>query len=211
MTYRAILLTCVLGICGLAGSQDMAVHQEKPSASSNPYIDPAWVKADPDQAAELGACKLEVLRAYFWRDWMPIVAKPGPDGGSPLRARITLWLDNGKGQTVRPAFKAAFVDAKGQRYPAAFQILPNYRLLPVEVDKALFDYSEDDRRNALAKYRVNWDGVLYAGETRVVEISTGEGPYFVAKSPVRVEITWTDPTGKTATIKTPLQFIVRTD
>jgi hypothetical protein len=66
------------------------------AAEINPYVDPAWLSTQ-SAASPLGACKISVLQTYFWRDWMPIVRRPGPDGGSPLRAKVNLSFDNSRG------------------------------------------------------------------------------------------------------------------
>ncbi|MGO9413619.1 MAG: hypothetical protein ACLP51_00560, partial [Syntrophobacteraceae bacterium] len=48
------------------------------AAQINPYIGPDSYSTD-NAVFEIGACKITVLKTYFWRDWMPIVSDPGPD------------------------------------------------------------------------------------------------------------------------------------
>ena len=54
---------------------------------------------------------------YLWRDWQPVVSNPGADGGSPLRAAVTLLITNRK-EIKRPiSWKAFLESAEGERFP----------------------------------------------------------------------------------------------
>jgi len=160
---------------------------------------------------QLGKCEITVTEIYFWRDWMPIVSHPGPDGGSPLHARARLWMDNSKGDASKFSFKAVVVDANGQSHPVAPKLLPNFRVLPDEVANAYRGYDEKTKKDAIAKYNVEWDGVLKPGESRVVELATAEGPYLPVRSLIHMEITWTNQKGDSVTVRTPEAQINRTD
>lgn len=210
MRSRIALAIWTLAVSLLIGCHCRAVHQVRPRVTSNPYINPEWILSE-EEVVKLGDCRITVSRAYFWRDWMPIVSHPGPDGGSPLRAKISFWVDNSKGQKVQMALNAVAVDHKGQRYPLNIHILPNYLLLPDDVAKAFKGFDEPAKKRAIAKYRVMWDSVLYAGETRAVEVAGSDGPFLPAGSAVRVDVTWTDAKGRSAVVPTPLQQITRTD
>jgi hypothetical protein len=123
---------------------------------------------------------------------MPIVSSPGPDGGSPLRAKINLAFDNSKGGDNSFSFQVVIIDSKGQSYPVPFKILPNYRVLPEDVVKSYRDMNEEAKKAAIVQYNVFWNGRLKAGEIREVVLATSEGPYLPVKSRIQAEITWTD-------------------
>ena len=54
---------------------------------------------------------------YLWRDWQPVVANPGTDGGSPLRAAVMLVITN-REEIKRPiSWKAFLESADGERFP----------------------------------------------------------------------------------------------
>ena len=88
-----------------------------------------------DAAAGPGPWTITVVDVYFWRDWMPIVDRPGPDRGSPLRAKIKLRIENPPAGATKLAVRAVVLDDKGQTYPISFSPLPNYRVLPDAVAK----------------------------------------------------------------------------
>ncbi|OPY70358.1 MAG: hypothetical protein A4E57_00633 [Syntrophorhabdaceae bacterium PtaU1.Bin034] len=161
-------------------------------------------------AVELGQCRITVLSTYFWRDWMPMISRPGPDRGSPLRAKVKLWVENKGIGPVRLSYKAVVVDDRGASYPVAFRTLPNFRVLPEEAQKAYRGYDAEAKKEAMEKYNVVWDGVLKKGEGREVEIMTSEGPYLPAGSRIHVEITWTDEKGNSAALRTPDDDIKQT-
>jgi hypothetical protein len=176
----------------------------------NPYLDPAQFSAK-GSVFELGPCKIMVLQTYFWRDWMPIVDRPGPDRGSPLHAKIKLKLDNSMGGTNKLSFQAVIVDDKGQSHSVPFHVLPNFQVLPEAVWKSYRNLDEETKRSVVAKYNVMWNGELKPGETREVDLSTSEGPYLPVGSIIHVEITWMDQQGNTLIVRTPDERIHRTD
>ncbi len=164
-----------------------------------------------DATARPGSCAITVLDVYFWRDWMPIVDRPGPDRGSPLRAKIKLRLDNPTAGATKLSVQAVVVDDQGRSYPLTFNPLPNYRLLPDPVAKTYRDLDEKARAEMDAKYRVTWDSVLNPGESRDIELLAGDGPYLPVGSDVRVVMTWTDQKGTSVAVTTPKAPINRTD
>jgi hypothetical protein len=161
--------------------------------------------------ALLGKCEITVTEVYFWRDWMPIVSRPGPDGGSPLHSRVRVRMDNSKGEANRYSFKAVVVDARGQAYAVTPKVLPNFRVLPDEVANVYRGFDEQTKEDVIAKYNVEWDGVLKPGESRVVELATSDGPYLPVRSRIHMEITWTNQKGDSVTVKTPEAEIDRTE
>ena len=162
-------------------------------------------------SARLGPCTITVLDVYFWRDWMPIVERPGPDRGSPLRAKIKLLLENPAAGAIKLSVRAVVIDDQQQSYPITFHPLPNYRLLPDAVAGSYRDLDEKTRAEVDAKYRVTWDGILNPGESREVELLAGDGPYLPVGSDVRVAMTWTDQNGVSAVVTTNKAPINRTD
>ena len=161
-------------------------------------------------SARLDSSTITVLEVYCWRDWMPIVAQPGPDRGSPLRVRVRLQLDNSGGAT-RLAFHARVLDAAGKAYPITFGAQPNYRILPVAVAATYRELDPAARQAVDAKYGVVWSGALQPGEGREVELLASDGPYLPVGSDVRVELTWTDAQGASVSLTTGPATINRTD
>jgi len=146
-------------------------------------VDPAPVSSR-GASFKLGACEIRVLDAYFWRDFMPIVSRPGPDGGSPLRVRVRLSVDNSRGVENKFSFRAVIVDEKGQSHPITFR---------------------GTQRGMM------WDGEINTSEVREIELVAADGPYLPAGSGVHVEITWTDRKGDSVIVRTPVAQINRTD
>ena len=175
-----------------------------------PYQDVAIIGQERDPVA-VGATAISILRTYFWRDWMPMVAKPGPDGGSPLLARLRFWVDNAKGPDTRISAKIHLVDEKGKAHPVSIRVEPNYRVFSPEVMDQFRAGDLATREKLIGEYRLIWDGTLKAGECRVVEFDFSDGPYLPARSRVHVEVTWTDDQGRTVLMRTPASFINRTD
>lgn len=180
------------------------------AAAGNPYWNPAWTSIE-GTVVQSGNCKIKALGTYFWRDWMPIVRRPGPDGGSPLHARVKLSLDNSAGEANQFSFRATIVDDKGQSYSVPFRVLPNFRVLPDDVFKRYRTYDDEAKKAVINKYNVIWDGRLNPGEARDVELVTTEGPYLPVGSRIHVRIEWTDKKGDTVVVRTPDAPIERTD
>jgi hypothetical protein len=194
-----------LSVCLIAGGLCPSF-----AADVNPNLDPARISAEVT-AAGSGACRITVVGTSFWRDWMPIVSKPGPDGGSPLHVRVKLSVDNSTGGANKLSFRAEIVDHKGQSYSAPFRVLPNFRVLPDDVFKSYRTYDVQTKKAVDAKYNVMWDGGLDPGESREVELATAEGPYLPVGSSIHVRIEWTDKKGGMAVARTPDEPIKRTD
>lgn len=134
---------------------------------------------------KLGDCRITVLEISFWRDWMPIVAHPGPDHGSPLRAVLKLRLDNTSGADAKLSWTAAVISEDGKSNPLELRVLPE---------------------NGAA-----WNRALKKGESREILLTAQDGPYLPVGSLVQVEMTWTDQNGKTVLVRTPKSPIGRTD
>lgn len=176
----------------------------------NPYLEGTTFSPETS-VFKLGACKITVLGIYFWRDWMPIVDRPGPDRGSPLHAKVKLRLDNSMGETNKLSFQAVIVDDKEQSHSVPFHVLPNFRVLPDPILNSYRNFDEETKRSVAAKYNVMWNGELKPGETREVDLVTAEGPYLPVGSSIHVEITWTNEKGDSVVVKTMDASIERTD
>lgn len=69
---------------------------------------------------QIAGCDITLSDPYLWRDWQPIVANPGSDGGSPLRASVLLVIVN-RGDTKRSiTWKGFLVDAAANQFPLRF-------------------------------------------------------------------------------------------
>ena len=53
---------------------------------------------------------------YLWRDWQPVVSNPGADGGSPLRAAVTLLITNGEEIKRAISWKTFLESADGEQF-----------------------------------------------------------------------------------------------
>ncbi|MRR17565.1 MAG: hypothetical protein EG826_14030 [Deltaproteobacteria bacterium] len=164
------------------------------AGETNPYWNPAW-SSEKQTVARLGESRITVLEVYAWRDWMPIVKNPGPDGGSPLRVRIKLKLDNARGETNRLSFHAVIIDGREQSYPVTFRSLPDAH-----------QFTDTNKKSAALR-----EGTLPAGEIRVIDLLADQGPYLPAGSEIYIRMEWTDSAGQTAVIRTPAQPVKRTD
>jgi hypothetical protein len=163
------------------------------AAGINRHVDQVMASGK-GAAFKIGACEISVLDTYFWRDFMPIVSRPGPDGGSPLRAKVKLSIDNSRGPDNKFSFEAAIVDDRGQIYPVPFRIMEQGRMS-----------SSATTRGAM------WDGEIKTAEVREIVLVTAEGPYLQVGSSIHVEMTWTDRKGDSAVVRTPDGQIRRTD
>jgi hypothetical protein len=162
-------------------------------------------------AVYLGKCRITIIEASIWRDWMPIVENPGPDGGSPLHARIRIWLDNSAGELTRLSFQAVIADDQAHHYALSLHALPNLRILPENVRKSFNALDRESRKKLTSKYNIIWNGVLNKGETREVEFISAEGPYIPAGSHAHIEITMSDQKGNRQVLKSSESTIGRTD
>jgi hypothetical protein len=168
--------------------------------------------AAKDTVVQCGKCRITVLGTYFWRDWMPIVRSPGPDGGSPLHVRINLSLDNSSGDVNKLTFRAAIVNDKGQSYSVPFRISPSFGDLAGNVSKSPRIYSIGTPKAGTGNSDGEmWDGGLNPGEIREIELAIADGPYLPVGSSVHVEIECSDKQGNMAVARTPDESIERTD
>jgi hypothetical protein len=180
------------------------------AAGAKPDADPERLAADGSMV-RLGDCEIKVLKTYFWRDWMPIVSRPGPDRGSPLRAEVTLMVDNSSGSANKLCFNAAIVDKEGKSYPVVFHVLADYHVLPDDIAKSFHGLDIETRKSIALKYNVKWNGELKTGEVRKIRLNTADGPYLTVGTKIHVVMRWTDRKGNSAVLRTPDAPVNRTD
>jgi hypothetical protein len=151
-------------------------------ADKNPYYTDPVDSVKNGDSVELGGCRFSILTPYLWRDWMPIVSRPGPDGGSPLRGKLTIKADNTKGVEQTVSFRIAIIDDKGESHSVPFTTDPT-----------------------------SWDGNIAAGAVAQCMLHIDNGPYLPAGSSVSLELTVTDKKSESATVKSRDIEINRTD
>jgi RNA polymerase sigma factor (sigma-70 family) len=132
--------------------------------------------------AKLGGADVSVKKPYAWRDWMPIVRKPGPDGGSPLMFVANLALKNdGAARKVRCR---AYLGGGDKR---------------VEVKAALTGKAGP------------WNGALAPREDAQIRFRVGNGPYLKVGNEVCLVLELSDEKGNAVTLRSPLVKVKRTD
>ena len=71
----------------------------------------------PSSSSRINGFDVTLSDPYLWRDWQPVVSNPGADGGSPLRAAVTLLITN-REEIKRPiSWKAFLENAEGEQFP----------------------------------------------------------------------------------------------
>jgi hypothetical protein len=111
----------VLAVSGLLSG--CAVFWPPDVQSLDPSVE---TEADTSKALDTAArnqiagCDITLSDPYLWRNWQPIVANPGSDGGSPLRASVLLVIVN-RGDAKRSiTWKGFLVDAADNQFPLRF-------------------------------------------------------------------------------------------
>lgn len=75
---------------------------------------------DTSTRNQIAGCDITLSDPYLWRNWQPLVANPGSDGGSPLRASVLLVIVN-RGDTKRSiTWKGFLEDAADNQFPLRF-------------------------------------------------------------------------------------------
>jgi hypothetical protein len=139
-----------------------------------------------ETAATIGDVSITILEASYWRDWMPEVENPGPDGGSPLRGVIRLRLDNSKGDQNKLSFTTVIYDEEKRAHAVDFFVLP------------------DPQGNV-------WNGSVASGEIKEIQIQTETGPYLSVGTRISTVINWTDQGQNDASLRTLETPIKRTE
>ncbi len=139
-----------------------------------------------EPSTRVGDVIITLRQTRFWRDWMPEVEAPGPDGGSPLYADLHLELENTGDHAATLQFEAVLHRADETTTPISLEIT------------ASGDTS-------------GWRGPLGAGERRLISLSGRRGPYVPAGEPFRCELRWRDHSAHTGSVMTGEQRILRVD
>ena len=137
------------------------------------------------QSTRVGSVTVNVIGASFWRDWMPEVTKPGPDGGSPMQSRISLRLDGAEANDSMLNFNVRIYDANGHVHATR--------------------YSAESGTGNRA-----WDGTLSA-KSEVIELVSRQGAYLPVGEKIVAVITWSDQNGNTGSVVTREGEVRRVD
>ncbi|MFB3854408.1 MAG: hypothetical protein ACE148_11365 [Vicinamibacterales bacterium] len=126
----------------------------------------------------IGSVTVEALSASYWRDFMPIVQKPGPDGGSPLTAAVTIRVTNGGPASTSFVVSGAIRDSENASHAMTA--------------------SATDRRTGLP-----WSGVVLGQATLEINVSLRDGPFLPVGSRVFAVITLEDVLRRSISIRAP--------
>jgi len=133
--------------------------------------------SDLGPSETIGSVTVEALNASYWRDFMPIVQKPGPDGGSPLMAAIAVRVTNdGPASTSLSLSGTIHESGTGHAMTA----------------------SAVDRQTGRP-----WNGVILGQTTLVVDVSLRDGPYLPVGSRAFAVITFEDVFRRSVSIRAP--------
>jgi len=135
-------------------------------------------------STEVGGVRIRAVGSSYWRDFMPFVSRPGPDGGQPLYVMVAFELQNPTGERRRLTPSGYVVDGNGTEYPTPFR--------------------------TVRTVEGSWDGVLEGGASLQVEIICYDGPYLPVRSVIRAVVTWRDDQGQEGTVVAPAHAIEQT-
>ena len=116
---------------------------------------------------------------------MPIVQKPGPDGGSPLYININLQFDNSSRSEEKLTWKSYVFDIETRK----FQLVQL-------VDKM---------------HGPKWDGQISESEETKIELMSHDGPYLAVGREVILVFRLEDRNGRILWLKSRITKIDRTD
>jgi hypothetical protein len=84
--------------------------------------------------ANVGALTVSMDSPYLWRDWMPVVSKPGIDGGSPTATLVSVILTNKGERSETVSWSANIYDNEGTAHPISLGDRNNMMRSSVELD-----------------------------------------------------------------------------
>jgi hypothetical protein len=143
-------------------------------------------QAMSDLKITLDEIDISIRQARFWRDWMPEVDDPGPDGGSRLYTEISLELENRGSSEARLSFVALLHTGENTSNP-------------ITLDAVSIGNNTD------------WPGKLEAGEIRLILLRGRTGPHVPVDKTIWCEIIWQDHNGNRASVATKQQRVMRID
>jgi hypothetical protein len=113
---------------------------------------------------------------------MPVVANPGPDGGSALMGSVQVLVRN-EGQANSFTVTASVYDADGTRYPMTAVVR--------------------DSDGGTGEVDAIWNGSLDPGANRALEVRLTNGPYVSVGARVYAVIEWRGEDGNAGSLRTP--------
>lgn len=137
------------------------------------------------ESGNLGNIFVSVGSVYCWRDWMPIVQKPGPDGGSPLYIKSNLQFDNSPGSEERIMWESYVFDVEAREFHAV-QLVDK-----IHVPK--------------------WDGQILESAEKQIELMSHDGPYLASGGEVILVFRFEDRSRRVLWLKSRITKIDRTD
>ena len=211
MTITQAVCSCI-AFSLIIGSQTCYSAPNDPRLAASVKCSDATLADTPSTSIRIGNTKITLLNVYFWRDWQPIVAQPGKDGGSPLHLVVKLCIENNASIQTHLSYTAKIVEQSGRTYDLNLDASPNYRLIQ-DKDTRFPDNLDGKSRVALyKKYNIIWNGDLRPNETREVELTSHDGPYLSLDGLYAVEMLWIDATdNKSIKMVTPAEMIHRTE
>lgn len=137
------------------------------------------------ESGSLGKCSVSIASVYCWRDWQPIVEKPGKDGGSPLYLKSSVQVDNSGGPAGVLSWDAYVLDVAAGSFHRVELI---------------------DKTGATP-----WDGRIPASQIIRAELMTHDGPYLNVGGEVILVLCLQDRDGHALWLKSQKSQIERTD
>ena len=174
---RSCWVILSMTVIGCAGQQVNPAFEEGSESGMPKQPSSANARSLPTSVV-INDVRIEATSASFWRDWMPMVSRPGPDGGSPLYSLVRFQFHNTGTTTRRFSFTAEVHDGTGGIHAVPFRIMRTYSGPP-------------------------WNGEIGPGERRDIEILSHDGPYLQIRSRVFAVVTWSDGQGGRGVLRSP--------
>ncbi|OEU76808.1 MAG: hypothetical protein BA864_07255 [Desulfuromonadales bacterium C00003093] len=165
------LFAYVLFMIPDASGQELKINQENEGKLFFSYVG-----KKSKMSNRIESLTVNIIKSYAYRDWMPIVLRPGPDGGSPLFLGVAILLHN-QGKSPLCIEKDAYIETEeGGQYPIMLENLSEGPTWPVNIN---------------------------AGQTIQTFIGTRSGPYLPVGSQFHLIIRLVANSGETTTVRIP--------
>ena len=181
------------GVDSIANSVPESALQDNPSPVSEEGSSPSSTSTPVATSRQISSentlkmVNIEVATAYYWRDWMPGVDKPGADGGSPLLATLDVKFENLTAQETLLTLENAELQASDQS--------------PIAIS---FQSRRQDGTTP-------WNGVLAANnKAETITFFLDDGPYLAVGTEVEVMLEFSDQAGGAYQVNVPAQAIEKT-
>ena len=139
--------------------------------------------SDLKETVNVGDVSFGVNRTTLWRDFMPVVREPGPDGGARMAGWIVVRAAN-QGREASFTLEASVYDGAGNRHP---------------VTVVAHDY---DRETQFPGQEVLWTGSIGSGAVQWLELRLSAGPYLPVGSRAYVVLQWSERGGGRGSMRT---------